>query len=99
MAKNDKLINSLKAIAAKNREYHILAAAEKDTPQIYAAIAVALHRLLLLEDDDKAQAIRTIFAESQNIWFDCVEKGGDMVALCLDETGIDILGNDSKPSK
>ena len=92
MAKNHKLINSLAAVAARNREANVLAAAEKDTPQIYAAIAIALHRLLLLPEEDKAEAINTIFAESQTVWFECVEQGGNMIQRCLDETGIDING-------
>ena len=92
MPKNNKLINSIKKIAAKNRELHIAAAAAQDTPQIYAAIAIALHRLMLLPEEDKVEAINTIFAESQVIWTDCVERGLDMNQLCIDETGIDIRG-------
>ena len=93
MPKNDKLINNLRMIAARNREMNVAAAAEQDTPAIYAAIAIALHRLLLLEsDEDKVDAINTIFAESQEIWIDCVERGVDMVKYCKDETGIDIRG-------
>ena len=92
MAKNDKLINSLRLIAAKNRENNVIAASEQDTPAIYAAIAIALYRLLLIEEENKIDAINTIFAESQEIWTDCVDRGLDMVKWCLDETGIDIRG-------
>lgn len=99
MPKNDKLINSLRLIAAKNRENNVIAASEQDTPAIYAAIAIALHRLLLIEEENKIDAINTIFAESQEIWIDSVERGMDMVQRCLDETGIDIRGGKENEEK
>lgn len=92
MAKNDKLINSLKLIAAKNREMHMEQAAERDTPQIYAALAIALYRLLDMQDDEKAETINSIFVESQEIWTDCADNGLDINQMCIDETGIDIKG-------
>lgn len=99
MAKNDKLINSLRLIAAKNREQHVIQASERDTPAIYAAIAIALHRLLLIEEENKIDAINTIFAESQEIWEECLENGIDMRQFCLEETGIDIMGKGGKENE
>lgn len=90
MAKNDKLINSLTKIAMRNRAMHVEEASSQDTPQIYAAIAIALHRLL--DTDNKTEAINIIFAESQKVWFDCVDNGIDMIQKCIEETGIDIRG-------
>lgn len=94
MAKNDKLINSLKEIAAKNRAANVQAASERDTPQIYAAIAIALYRKLGGNPHDKPDAINDVFAESQKIWFECVEEGGDILGKCKDETGIDLQGGE-----
>lgn len=44
MAKNNKLINSLNEIARRNRSQNVATAADQMVPQIYAAIAIALHR-------------------------------------------------------
>ena len=48
MAKNNKLINSLNEIARRNRSQNVATAADQMVPQIYAAIAIALHRPRLL---------------------------------------------------
>ena len=90
MAKNNKLINSIKEIAARNREENIRVASEKDTVQIYAALAMALWNTLDMPDSEKADAIETVFEESQSIWMDCIEKGYDMDKKCLELTGIDV---------
>lgn len=44
MAKNNKLINSLNEIARRNRSQNVATAADQMVPQIYAAIAIALHK-------------------------------------------------------
>lgn len=92
MSKNNKLINSLRMIAARNREFHIMTASERDTPAIYSAIAVALYHRLTFPDEEKAEVIMSIFADSQEIWTTSVEKNIDINQLCIQETGIDILG-------
>ena len=92
MAKNDKLINSLREIAARNRAMNVMAASERDTPAIYAAIAIAIYRLLDMPDEEKAEAINSIFVESQMIWENAVEQNIDIQTLCEQETGIDIRG-------
>ena len=92
MAKNSKLINSIAAVAARNRLEHVRIASERDTPQIYAALAMALWKTLDMPDDKKADAIGVIFAESQEIWIDCVESGDNIVRLCEELTGIDVMG-------
>lgn len=96
MAKNNKLINGLAQIAARNRAEHVRMASERDTPQIYAALAIALWKCLDMPDKDKAEAIGTIFAESQAVWVDCVESGDSMVRLCEELTGIDVVGKVSE---
>lgn len=96
MSKNDKLINNLKEIARRNREQHIKEASERDTPQIYAAIAIALYRLLdVAGEDEKVSAINAIFAESQSVWMECVSSNKDVCQMCIDETGIDVQYQES----
>lgn len=57
-------------------------------PCVYAGIALALYRAKGWDPDQ----IREVFAESQKIWFEAVEKGIDMTTMCEDETGIDVVG-------
>lgn len=91
MSKNDKLINSLRKIASRNRSENIAKAAERDTSQIYAVLAIALYRLLSISnEDEKVDAIEQVFSESQKIWLDCSEKDIDVNELCEKETGIDV---------
>lgn len=90
MGKNDRLINSLKTVAARNRDEHIRTASERDTVQIYAAMAIALWNTLDIPDEEKQEAIATVFAESQAIWTECITKGFDMAQQCEDITGIDV---------
>ena len=94
MSKNNKVINSILAVAERNRSTHIAEAADKDTPQIYAALAISLYRLLDMPEQEKAEAINSIFVESQNIWLDCVNRGLDITQMCIDETGIDVIGGE-----
>lgn len=44
MGKNNKLINSIKEVARRKQSENIGKAAEQMTVQIYAAMAIALHR-------------------------------------------------------
>lgn len=95
MAKNNKLINSLAEVARRNREQHVMEASDRDIPQIYSAMALALWRTLDLPDKEKVDAIRVIFSESQRIWVECVNKGMDVnaiIKMCEDETGICVRG-------
>lgn len=57
-------------------------------PNVYAGIALALYR----EYDCSPEEIRELFAKSQKIWFEAVEKKIDMVTMCETETGIDVVG-------
>lgn len=93
MAKNNKLINSLAEVARRNRDQNIKEASERDTLQIYSALAIALWNMLDLPVGEKADAIEQIFAESQEVWIDCVNKGKDIEQLCFEKTGISIRGN------
>ena len=57
------------------------------TPQVYAALALALHR----KHGWGFKRINDLFCESQEIWEECVNKGINMTKMCEDETGIDVV--------
>lgn len=57
-------------------------------PCVYAGIALSLHR----KHRWGFKRIDALFKESQDIWYEAVEKGVNMAELCLDETGIDVVG-------
>ena len=90
MAKNNKLINSLAAVARRNREQNIMEASRRDTPQIYAALAIALWMNLDETDEEKTRAINVIFGDSQKVWYECIEKGVDVVDYCEELTGTSV---------
>lgn len=93
MAKNEKLINSLMEVARRNQNINIENAARRDTPQIYAAVAISLFRLLDMPEEEKTKAINDVFVESQEVWDTCLSEGVDIQQRCLDETGIDVRGD------
>ena len=78
MAKNNKLINSLNEIARRNRSQNVATAADQMVPQIYAAIAIALHRTygfgygssqqsLSSPGSERTAAMDSIFASSSHL--------------------------------
>lgn len=88
MSKNDKLIEAVKALAKRNELENIKKSAIKDTPQIYAAICIALHNNLDIPEEDKLDAINQILADSQQIWLDVLSSGNDILDECEEITGI-----------
>lgn len=56
------------------------------TPSVYASIAIALHRRY----GWGFQRISTLFAESQEVWNECIQGDISMVEMCERETGIDV---------
>ncbi len=90
MSKNNRLINSMKRMAEKNRQENIAKASSEMIPQIYAAIAIALHRTYGFG----YKRINDVFYESQRIWENLPGTAGEMIALCEKETGIAIRGNE-----
>lgn len=84
MGKNNKLINQLRNRAELNKADAINKAADMVIPEIYAALALALHRVNGFGYD----RINNVFAESQQIWSSFQGKPEDMIALCEQETGI-----------
>lgn len=86
MAKNNKLINSLNEIARRNRSQNVATAADQMVPQIYAAIAIALHRTYGFG----YKRINDVFVESQHIWESYAGDGASMVKKCEEETGVTV---------
>lgn len=86
MSKNNRLINSLNEIARRNRNQNVAKAADQMVPQIYAAIAIALHRT----HGFGHKRINDIFVESQRIWESFDGNISEMVDNCEKETGIKI---------
>lgn len=75
MAKNNNLIAAMNYAQKQINQL---------TPEIYAAIALALHRVYGFS----SKRIEKVFAESQAIWENFVNDRGTMIDLCEDETGI-----------
>lgn len=88
MGKNNRLINQLNAIASRNRQLHVEEASDKMVPQIYAAMAIALHRTYGFG----YERINRVFLESQHIWEDFSGNIEEMIELCEKETGVRIEG-------
>jgi hypothetical protein len=77
MAKNNYVIENMKRLQRTINNI---------TPQVYAGIALALHR----KCGWGYKRINDLFVESQEIWTECVETEVNMIQMCLDETGIDV---------
>ena len=84
---NKKLINSLKTIASKHREDAVQEAADTFTPDMYAAMALALHSTFGFSK----KRISRVFAESQRIW--CTQFAGreeELLDECKRVTGVEL---------
>lgn len=79
MGKNNKLIRQF---ALMNKHIQTI------TPQVYAALALALHR----KYGWGYVRINRLFLESQEIWTECVDNKLNMLQMCEDETGIKVEG-------
>lgn len=92
MGKNNNLINTLRLLAATNRKVAkeemrqeaIDKASDEMTPVIYAAVALALHRVY----GYGFSRIDKVFKESERIWEEHVGDPQHMIELCEKETGI-----------
>lgn len=87
MGKNNSLINSLNELARRKRDENIGKAADQMVPQIYAAMAMALHRTYGFG----YERINRAFVESQKIWMDFDGRADEMIFLCEKETGITVI--------
>lgn len=77
MGKNNSLINKYKMLYKK---------IEQITPEVYAGIALALHR----KCGWGYKRINDLFEESQIIWNECINSDINMVEMCEKETGIEL---------
>ena len=77
MAQNKRLIKQCKAMYQQ---------INKITPELYAGIALALHR----KYGWGVKRINDLFTESQEIWTECVQSDLDMTEICVNEIGIDV---------
>ena len=77
MGKNNSLINKYKMLYKK---------IEQITPEVYAGIALALHR----KCGWGYKRINDLFEESQIIWNECINSDINMMEMCEKETGIEL---------
>ena len=77
MGKNNNLINKYKMLYKK---------IEQITPEVYAGIALALHR----KCGWGYKRINDLFSESQIIWNECINSDINMLEMCEKETGIEL---------
>ena len=77
MGKNNSLINKYKMLYKK---------IEQITPEVYAGIALALHR----KYGWGYKRINDLFSESQIIWNECINSDINMLEMCEKETGIEL---------
>lgn len=84
MAKNNDLINTMKILAQRKQAENVAKASDAMVPQIYAALAIALHDEL----GWGYTRINRIFQASQRIWENFSGDGDAMIALCEEKTGI-----------
>lgn len=87
MGKNNRLINSINALAKQKQAENIGKAADQMVPQIYAAMAIALHRLYGFG----YERINRVFKESQDIWEEFDGYIDEMARLCEKETGVTVI--------
>ena len=77
MGKNNALINQFRDLRKKVNQI---------TPEVYAGIALALHR----KCGWGYKRINDLFNESQEIWDECNTKTINMIEMCYEETGIEL---------
>ena len=77
MAKNNYLINKYKILYKKINQI---------TPEVYAGIALALHR----KCGWGYKRIHDLFEESRIIWNECINSDINMMEMCEKETGIEL---------
>ena len=77
MAKNNYLINKYKILYKKINQI---------TPEVYAGIALALHR----KCGWGYKRVNDLFEESQIIWNECINSDINMMEMCEKETGIEL---------
>ena len=59
------------------------------TPMVYASFALALKR----EYGFGFQRILRVLASTQEIWNESINEDVDVISMCADETGIDVMSS------
>lgn len=88
MGKNNRLIEQLKRTAREKQAQNVSLAASLITPQVYAAMAIALHREL----GWGKTRINRLFVASQEIWESFDGRPSDMIEQCEKETDMYFIG-------
>lgn len=84
MSKNNRLIEHYKKIYKPMYDQ-----IQQITPKVYASVAIAMHR-----KGYEFEEIENIFADSQAIWTECLQLDVNMLQMCKNETGIDVLNGE-----
>ena len=92
MGKNNRLIEQMKALARQHRNENISSAIRDITPQFYASMALALHRVYGFG----AIRIARVLEETKEIWVEFEGRGKELTNACYEETGIHIVNDESE---
>ena len=82
MGKNNTLINAYKSMGKKLKTQ-----IDQITPEVYAGIALALHR----KHGWGYKRINDLFNLSGEIWNECVQSDLNMIEMCEEETGLKVI--------
>ena len=92
MGKNNRLIEQMKALARQHRNENVSSAIRDITPQFYASMALALHRVYGFG----AIRIARVLEETKEIWEEFEGRGKELTNACYEETGIRIVNDESE---
>ena len=92
MGKNNRLINQMKELARQHRSENVSKAIRNITPQFYASMALALHRVYGFG----AIRIARVLEETKMIWEEFEGRGNELANACCEETGIRIVNDESE---
>lgn len=92
MGKNNRLIEQMKALARQHRNENVSSAIRDITPQFYASMALALHRVYGFG----AIRIARVLEETKEIWVEFEGRGKELANACYEETGIRIVNDESE---
>ena len=92
MGKNNRLIEQMKALARQHRNENVSSAIRDITPQFYASMALALHRVYGFGAIRRARVLE----ETKEIWVEFEGRGKELANACYEETGIRIVNDESE---
>lgn len=92
MGKNNRLIDQMNALARKHRNENVSNAIRNITPQFYASMTIALHRVYGFG----AIRIARVLEETRDIWGEFEGRGKELANACYEETGVRIVIDESE---